>query len=276
MKRALLFATIALVTVIAAHAQFGNLKEKLERIKQQADAVTQRGRDLGLDKMAKGWIGIPLEEELQIGGSVSLEIVTAHGGLVRDEQIAKRINLLGRALARFSDRPDLPWRFGVLASDSVNAFAAPGGYVFITQGLYDRLGDDDALAAVLGHEIAHITRRHALGIVERGEFMSGAGKFLADRSSDVREAQAELQQFDLGIEKIAAAVLKNGFDPAKEYDADVQGRSLAVITGYAPGALAKVLRNLQATTVEPKKIFSTHPPLAERIKRLPAEPKATK
>mgnify|MGYP006203657845 CR=1 FL=1 len=113
-----------------------------------------------------------------------VEIVGRYGGLVRDEAITQRVMLVGRSLARYSDRPGLDWRFGVLDSPTVNAFSAPDGYVFITRGLYDLAENDDVLAAILSHEIAHITGRHALKIVARGEFLSGATSLAAARSGD--------------------------------------------------------------------------------------------
>ena len=257
----LLLSVLAVAPVL--QAQFGLDKIDFGGLKKAVDTA----KDVG--KMAKGVTGIGLEEERVIGGSVAVEIVSAYGGLVRDEEIMRRVNLVGRTLARYSDRPDLDWRFGVLASDTVNAFSGPSGYVFITRGLYALVDDDDQLAAVLGHEIAHITERHALKIVARGEFMSGLTNQLAQRSSDVRKAQAQLQQFDLGIGQITKTLFEAGFDPQTEYTADRKGRELAALTGFAPDGLRLVLVRLQQQPAGPQKIFSTHPPLPERIKRLP-------
>jgi predicted Zn-dependent protease len=222
-------------------------------------------------KMLKGVAGIGPAEEKLIGDSVALEIVGRYGGLLRDETVTRRVTLVGRGLARYSDRPGLDWRFGVLDSDSVNAFSAPDGYVFITRGLYALADNDDALAAILSHEIAHITGRHALNIVARGEFLSGATSLASARSGDVRKVDAQLRQFNLGVEQITKTLFEKGFDPQTEYGADKEGRTLALTTGYAPGALRLVLLRLQERTGDPKTTFSTHPPLGERIKRLPTE-----
>lgn len=223
-------------------------------------------------KVLKGVAGIGPEEERVIGDAVALEIVGKFGGLVREAGVLRRVNLVGRALARYSDRPELDWRFGVLASDSVNAFSAPDGYVFITRGLYALAENDDALAAILGHEIAHITGKHALKIVQRSEFLSGLGSQVVKRSGNVREVEARLKQFDLGVTQITSTLFEKGYDPQTEYAADKDGRQLAATTGYAPGGLRGVLTVLQHQGGAPQQVFSTHPPLAQRITRLPDEP----
>lgn len=251
---------------------FGGLSKALgnaDKLKKGLETAKDAG------KIAKGVAGIGPEEEKVIGDSVALEIIAQYGGLVRDDDTLQRVNLVGRALARYSDRPELEWRFGVLDSDTVNAFSAPAGYVFLTRGLYALAENDDALAAVLSHEIAHITGKHALKIVQRGEFLSGLGSQAVKRSGNVREVEARLKQFDLGVTEITKTLFEKGFDPQTEFAADQDGRKLAALTGYAPGGLRGVLALLQARGGETKAIFSTHPPLAERIKRLPEEPAPT-
>ncbi len=230
--------------------------------------IVDTAKDAG--KVVKGVAGIGPEEERVIGQSVAVEIVGSYGGLVRDEAVNRRVNLVGRTLAACSDRPGLEWRFGVLASDDVNAFSAPGGYVFITRGLYRMAGnDDDMLAGILAHEIEHVCEKHALSIVARGEFLSGASDLAKNYDSHAADLEGKLQQFDLGIEKITKTLFTVGFDPQTEYAADRKGRDLAALAGYAKDGLKRTLVALEKQPANPKeKIFSTHPPLAERIKRL--------
>lgn len=230
-------------------------------------------------KVVKGAAGIGPDEESNLGASVALEVIGRYGGLVRDEEIMQRVNLVGGTLVRYSDRPDRRWRFGVLASDTINAFSAPDGYVFITRGLYDLAPDDEMLAGILGHEIAHITGRHALKIIERDEAFSGGKSLLLARSTEARQAQATVSQADaylgqlgLGVGKIVKTLVETGFDSQTEFAADKTGHDLAAQTGYAPGGLRATLVMLQARKGDQKKIFSSHPPLKERIKRLPDEP----
>lgn len=127
------------------------------------------------------------------------------------------------------------------------------------------------LAGILGHEITHITDRHALKIVARGEFLAGATSLAAQTSSDVRQVDAQLQQFDLGVGKITQTLFETGFDPQTEYAADQGGRALAAVTGYAPGGLRAVLAGLEQHGAS-QPVFSTHPPLKDRLHHLPDEP----
>ena len=257
-----------------ALAQFDMLKKALDSVPGTSAKPGNNTTDTlnALGQFGRGAAGIGPEEEKTIGESVAVEIVGKYGGLVREAAILQRVNLVGRALARYSDRPELNWRFSVLQADSVNAFSAPDGWVFITRGLYAMAKNDDELAGILGHEIAHITGRHALKIVEKSNMVGGLVNGAISRSGDARAVNQQLQQFDLGIGKIATTLFEKGYSPETEFEADKTGHNLAAITGYAPGGLRGVLVQLQQRSGAPGKTFSTHPPLNERIKRLPDDP----
>lgn len=263
---------------LRAQFDFGRIKRGIDQVKgatQKVNQTTQKVTDVAKDatKVAKGVFGIGPEEESLIGESVAAEIIGRHGGVLRDEAISRRLNVLGRALAYYSTRPVLNWRFAVLDSPAINGFSAPGGFVFITRGLYEKVkASDDALAAVLAHEIAHITERHALKIIARGEFVAGATTLAIKHSAEAAQVQAELARFDTGIAELARTILEKGFDSKTEFGADKVGRALALTVGYAPGALRQVLVELQQAKADPNVTFSTHPPLAERIKKLPKDP----
>jgi len=249
-------------------------KSTTQQVTNTAKQVTETGKDVA--KVAKGVLGIGPEEERLIGESVAVEIIGRNGGVLRDEAITRRINVLGQALAHYSTRPALNWRFAVLDSPSINGFSAPSGYVFLTRGLYEKVAaSDDALAAVLAHEITHVTERHALKIIARGDFVAGSTKLAVKHSQDAAWVQSQLRQFDTGIADLTKTILEKGFDPKTELAADKGGRALAVTLGYAPGALRHVLTQLQQAKGDPKVTFSTHPPLADRIKNLPKDPEPT-
>ncbi len=273
-------AVVATATCVALN--FGDVTKALTQAGQNpAQPVPPPNANRAVDEL--GDIGkalklgdnIDLKTEMQIGESVSLEIIARFGGLVRDRAVSHRVNLLGRTLARYSDRPDLPWRFGVLNTSTVNAVSAPGGYVFITLGLYRQAVSDDALAGVLGHEISHVAHRDALMALKQQNQLAGTDALLTKYWGKYRDAKSKtavLQQFDISIGNLVKKMVETGFDQATEFTADQGGRSVALTTGYQPGGLRSVLVQLKANGGEQQKAFATHPPLAERIKRLPDEP----
>jgi predicted Zn-dependent protease len=214
----------------------------------------------GVMEMAKGASGISLKDELKIGGAVAVDIVSRNGGLVRDEAITRRVAIIGKSLSYYCSRPELNFRFGVLNSDHINAYSAPGGYVFITRGLYNMLPDDQQLAAVLAHEISHITKRHALKVISRSQFMKG----LFDTGGSI----SNLSAFDGGVNAITDSLFTKGFDPSAEFEADREGRSLATKVGYDHDALLAFLKGLYKSEGDSKQAFPTHPPLSHRIERL--------
>jgi predicted Zn-dependent protease len=257
----LLLLLALLLPASPLRAGFPSLDKISEGLKKAED--TSRS----VSKVAKGATGLSLEEEVAIGDAVSLEIVARFGGLWRDEAATRRVNLLGRALGRYALRQDLVWRFGILDSDTINAFSAPGGRVFITRGLYQLAGADDTLAGVLAHEIIHIDRRHALRIIARGELLTGVTEL-------VRDNNADYGQYEQVIGDLTSFILEKGYDPETEYEADKRGRALAATTGFAPGGLRAALEALKASgKAKEEQTFDTHPPLDDRLKRLPKDPR---
>lgn len=229
--------------------------------------VTKVVKDTG--KLVHGTAGIGLQEEKTIGNSVAVEIVSRYGGLLRDDAITHRVNLVGKSIARYSDRPELTYRFGVLNSATVNAFSAPGGDIFITKGLYDLVQNDDQLAGVLAHEITHVTQRHALKIIERGERWEGLAGLASDAGSAMKKA--DLSKYSPIVGKATKTICEKGFDPKTEYEADLGGARLAATVGYAPDGLEQALKTLKERETGKVTFFPTHPPLKKRIEKLDDE-----
>jgi len=244
-----LFCSLFLVSAWNTQAQFN------------FDSLDPQKVVQGAVKVAKGSSGIGIEEEMSIGGSVAVEIAAMHGGIWRDEEALLRINLIGKSLVRYSDRPGLPFRFAILNTGGINGFSAPGGYVFITKGAYTAAESDDQLAGILAHEIAHVTRRHALRIISRSEMLAGLVDVAAGTSQD-------FAPYDTSVDKVSTTLLKTGYDAGSEFDADRMGRELATNTGFDRNGLRDFLVKLQTLEPGKKEIFSTHPPLGERITRL--------
>ena len=198
-------------------------------------------------------------EEQQLGEGVSLNIRTRYG-VVQDPAVHKYVALVGTALALGSSRPTLAWKFIVLDTDGVNAFAAPGGYIHITRGALGLLEDESELADVLAHEIIHIAEKHTIRAIQKGKMVQmGASESLASNP-------ALLTQM---IEKSTELVMA-GFGRAEELESDEKGLLLASKVGYAPQGLGNFLtrlteRNKAAT--EKQGLFASHPEMNERLQK---------
>ena len=229
----------------------------------------------------KGVTGLTLEEEINIGDSVSVEIVGRYGGIWRNTVATQRVNVVGRTLARFAKRGSLDWRFGLLNSDAINAFSAPNGRVFITKGLYKLLENDDELAGVLAHEIAHIDLRHAAKIIAGGQAAGAGGQILGEvASEELGNKYGNLpiadQLVEKGVANFAKGLFTNGYGSSREFDADKSGYELARVTGFASDGLRIALTKVEANTSHAKETFSTHPKTSERLKKLPGAAKKGK
>src|SRR5688500_4683355 len=100
-------------------------------------------------------------QEIAIGQQSHQEIIKQFGIYDEKPELNRLVDRLGHELAAKSERPNLPWTFTLLDSPIVNAMALPGGYIYVTRGMIERINSEDELAGVLGHEIAHVTGRHS-------------------------------------------------------------------------------------------------------------------
>ena len=224
--------------------------------------------------VAKGLTGLTLEEEINIGDSVSVEIVGRYGGIWRNTVATQRVNLVGRTLTRSARRDSIDWRFGLLNSDAINAFSSPNGRVFITKGLYKLLENDDELAGVLAHEVAHVDLRHAAKIIAgkqaTGAFVGAGAEIAGDElSRNFGNLPVETKALEEAVSKTVSGLLINGYGADREYEADRVGYELAKTTGFASDGLRIALNKVQATTAQTREVFSTHPKTSDRLKKMP-------
>ena len=206
------------------------------------------------------------QEEIRIGRQLAGNLLGA-APLVKDDALQGYVNRVGRWVASQSDRPELKWHFGVLDADSINAFALPGGYVFITRGLLRALASEAELAAVLGHEIGHVAMKHHLKILKQTQGMDLASSLLGQQVNRGGLQGAALQTV-LGK---GAEALARGLDKDAEYEADRLAVVFATRAGYDPYAMAGVLQKLaRANPREPSValLFKTHPLPQERLDKL--------
>ncbi|MDH4027890.1 MAG: M48 family metalloprotease [Nitrospirota bacterium] len=211
----------------------------------------------------EGGSSSPDEEEIAVGRQIAGNLLGA-SPLVKDKALQRYVNSVGRWVANQSERPDLQWHFGVIDSSDVNAFAAPGGYIFVTQGLYRLLENEAQLAGVLAHEIAHVTKKHHYRVIQQTKVVDLGSKLLGQKIGQ----DSALAQKLIGS---GAEIVARGLDKNAEYEADRMGVVLSARAGYDQFALAEVLQQMGHYSTEDdsvKLLFKTHPHPDERLSRL--------
>jgi len=195
-------------------------------------------------------------DEVTLGKDVAANLLGA-APLVNDPALQAYVNKVGTWIALHTSRPNLPWRFGVLDTNSVNAFATPGGYVFITRGMLMRMRDESELAGVLAHEISHVVEKHALTTMRKGA--------LVDLASDAlsRNKPEYAKLVSAGTE-----IFARGLDKEDEFAADRMGVVLSARAGYDPYGLPATLQTL--SSINPRDdavslMFKTHPDSEKRL-----------
>lgn len=254
------------LTGAAAALLFAGLLTGCAEVQRAAeDAAKQSGNQRlagmirGGGTLVAGLLPIGYEEESSIGQAMALQVIARYGGLVEDQALTRYVNLVGRAVAHTCDRPDIPYRFAVLNHDSINAFAAPAGYVFVTRGLLKHVKNEAELAAVLGHEIAHVSRKHILDVIQRSKRIAGVTE--AGLSYAGQNPAAFKQIIDGAVKKL----LDEGLDQSKELEADTIGEEFAARVGYDPTAYVTFLTRLRQVKGDDRAFFKTHPDFASRI-----------
>ena len=208
-------------------------------------------------------------EELALGPEITGRILGPRP-LWSNADAQRRVNVVGRWVAAQTSRPDLPWTFGVIDTPEVNAFAAPGGYILITRGLYELLSSDSELAAALGHEITHCVQRDHYKVIRKQE-MAAAGTERALR--DVRTgtdtvAGTYARRY---VEEHGATIMLTALDREAEYGADAGAEIYLARAGMNPLALYSLLQKLAALGSESAmltQLYKTHPPVDARIDRI--------
>lgn len=232
--------------------------------------VQETLNDMGLDTSMLGEFGStaqdaktallgPDQQEERLIGEQAAATLLGAAPLLADAQAQTYVNTVGRWIASNSDRPDLDWRFGILDTAHVGAFAAPGGYVFVTRGLLLELRDETELAGVLAHEISHVVDKHHLKALKNQAGLRLIKQFQPDLDTMGKLADG------------AKELYGHGLDRHQEYRADQQGAVLAQKSGYDPYGLMAALQTLDSLNPDDSRLalmFDTHPRPADRVARL--------
>jgi beta-barrel assembly-enhancing protease len=208
----------------------------------------------------KQHVALTPQDEVALGLQAAPQMAQEFGGLYPDRLTQEYVRSIGQKLVSGSDakRAPYPFDFHLLAdSETVNAFALPGGQVFLTAGLLKRLGSEGELAGVLGHEIGHVVQRHSAEHLAKQQFtqvlVGAAGVAGSDDSSGGRHAAA--------IAAMVGSLVDLRFSRNDEIEADGSGVRLLALSGYDPRALAQVMEVLQRASGHSGKpeFLSTHP-----------------
>jgi len=205
------------------------------------------------------------QQEIALGTEAKPQLTQEYGGEVSSPQLREYVRGVGMKLAQHTeaDGPSLPWEFIVLESDVINAFALPGGKVFITRGLLQRFDNEAQVAGVLGHEIGHVTAQHGDERISQASLITlGAG--IADVAT--RDSGGWAQVVPLVVGAGGQGYLLK-FGRSQESEADTLGVKYMTRAGYDPHGMLEVLAVLKAAAQggQPPEFLSTHPHPQTRI-----------
>lgn len=214
---------------------------------------------------ADKWLTVEdVRAEIDFGREVAARIIGKYS-LYDNDALTRYVNLVGKSLAQYANRPELDFTVGILDSNIINAYAAPGGFIFITRGAIDAMENESELAGVLAHEIIHVSQKHIVRELEiRGSdnsSISGVSRLVGGATDAIKMA------FVQAIDKAMNILLERGHKKDDELEADAMAVVLTAQANYDPRALLiyfeKIKKNRGEEMASIKKL---HPPFEERIK----------
>ena len=222
--------------------------------------------------IAKTTEEITPEQEYYLGRAVSANLYSRFKPYVNHSQ-TEYLNMVGQQLALSSDVPETfgGYHFAILDSNDINAFAAPGGFVFVTKGMLDCCQHEDALAAVLAHEISHVQLKHGIGAISKSrwtEVLLVLGSETASHFTDAEFKQL-VGLLKGSVEDILTNMVEDGYSRSAEYEADKYAIKIMDQAGYLNRGMGDML-NIMGKRLKPGGIdfFKTHPSPANRIEEL--------
>lgn len=263
MKAIMKYLSVTVLMLLYSAAWSFDFEEEFKKVlKDSVQKKIEEKSDAATSSALLGLVGISQEEEITIGRQIAGNLLGA-SALVKDQSLQSYVNNVGRWVASQSERPDLAWHFGVIESSDVNAFAAPGGYIFLTRGLYSLLQNEAELAGVLGHEIGHVIRKHHLKILQQSSLVDLGGKLISKRIGGNDKVQKLIGN--------GAEIVARSLDKDAEFEADLIAVVLAARAGYDAFAFPEVLQQIGHFPKDDGSVallFKTHPHPDDRLEKL--------
>ncbi|MCJ2163461.1 MULTISPECIES: M48 family metalloprotease [unclassified Pseudodesulfovibrio] len=244
---------------------FGSFLEDLgDVVPDEVTTIFQSGK-----KIAAGFEDITPEQEHYIGRSVAAVILSKYR-YAKDRNSQKYLNIMGQTLAQASDRPETfgGYHFLVLDTEEINALSAPGGFIFVTRGLIHCCKSEDAMAAVLAHEIGHVQRKHGLQAIQKSRVTDGVTTLALVGTSTMSGGKLKelTQTFDSSIKDITSTMIESGYSRSCEDEADADAVTIMQRMGYDPNAIIDMLTEMKTRLKPDSKGFGrTHPSPDDRI-----------
>jgi len=234
------------------------------------DSGTQRAVDAGLAIGTTAWELDQLtpENEYYIGRAVAANLIGRYG-VSTDEAAARYVSLVGYTCAAASEMPETfgGYRFIILNSEEINAFGAPGGYVLVTHGMLKTCANENALAAVLSHEIGHVQNRDGLNAIKNSKMwktgLEQGAKLAADGN-----IPAATQLFDSLIDGFVDQVIDKGYRREAEAKADASGVKIMAAAGYDTHGMLDMLEKMNAMWTPGSAMGKTHPSPEQRLSKV--------
>ncbi len=241
----------------------GNPQALAQPLSQPLGAAAQAGDLVRLLSQSLDEIDEP--REIEIGRQLAA-VLLGSKPLSPDMALQRYVNQLGRWISLQSTRPNLPWTFAVLEDPGYNAFAAPGGYVFVTRGLIEQTPGEAELAGILAHEITHVTSKHHLKAMRKSAQTGLLTQVVSSQLNNNLGGLVSAQLLGLGRD-----LYSRGLDQSDEFEADRAGVSLAAAAGFDPYGLVGALQQLRTATPDNPAFtlaLSTHPATQSRLDQL--------
>lgn len=274
MRASKLYGWILLLMGLVMLLSCATVKEKLGMA--ETVASTSQSAVKSTKALRSSFKELTEEEEYYIGRSVAALILSRYKEY-QNNALTSYVNLVGNAVAAYSERPEIyaGYHFMILDSSEINALAAPGGFVFITKGLLKTCENEEMLGCILAHEVGHISSKHGLKAIKKSRLIDAFRSMGQHLSAKYGPQQlAELTRiFENVLADITEQLIERGYDRKLEYEADKLGVKTAAYTGYNPNGMVGFLGRMAADQGDEsgKGWFKTHPSAQDRLKRVQKE-----